>query len=277
MIIGRATSAAAYMDGYDKTYQVRIRFGRTTDTMDHTGTTIEERPLTQSIFQKLMDQDYAPIRDAVLSLTSIHEQTPPMYSAVKIDGRPLYEYARAGKTVERKSRSITVYTAQPLHIAIDENGLFADVKIHCTKGTYIRNLAEDVGRITGLLAHAETLTRLQSGPFNLEDAHPWSDIVDALAAETILPLLPVEQAFAAYARIDLDEEQNRRMTQGQQVRLPYSSASHLKASDAVKPGQLMTIFGPLGFTGLAHCIDHSGDVLVLAAERMFADLENYHE
>lgn len=276
-MVGRATRAVSYMDSYDKTYQVRIRFGRTTDTLDHTGTTRDTVPISGELLEKLRQTDFAPIRSAILSLTQIVEQVPPMYSAVKINGRPLYDYARAGQEIERHSRPVIIDLARPLAIAIDENGLYADALIHCSKGTYIRSLAEDVGRITGLLAHAEALIRLQTGPFQLADAHSWTEITDAIAAGTALPLLPVETAFSAFERLDVEAEPDRRLTQGQLVRLPRPPHLKLDTVSHTEAATLLTIFGPHGFTGLARCVETTDDEIVLAAERMFVDLENHHE
>lgn len=277
IVVGRATRAVSYMDSYDKTYQVRIRFGRTTDTLDHTGTTRDAVPLSDESLESLKQADFAPVRSAIQSLTEIVEQVPPMYSAVKIDGRPLYDYARAGQEIERKSRPVSIDLARPLAIAIDENGLYADALIHCSKGTYIRSLAEDVGRITGLLAHAEALTRLQTGPFQLADAHSWTEITDAIEAGTTLPLLPVETAFSAFERLDIEAEPDRRLTQGQLVRLPRPPYLKLNTVQNADASPLLTIFGPNGFTGLARCVEITDDEIVLAAERMFVDLENHHE
>jgi len=292
IVVGRATRAVAYMDGFDKTYQVRIRFGRTTDTKDGTGTTLEERPIDSDQIRRLMESDFESIGDAIRSLTTIREQIPPMFSAVKVDGRPLYELARAGQDIERRSRPGTIYASEPLKIGMDALGLYADARIHCTKGTYIRSLAEDVGRITGLLAHAETLTRLRNGPFRLEDACAWDQLLDAIAAGAPLPLLPVETAFAGYPGLTVDADTERRLTQGQPVRLPCPPG----LSDLVHSEKtLLAVFGPCGFTGLARLVLPAGDAgpagptsaagtaeparteITLTAERMFVDLENHHE
>ena len=317
IVVGRATRAVAYMDGFDKTYQVRIRFGRTTDTKDGTGTTLEEQPIDGYRINRLMETGFEPIREAIHSLTAIREQIPPMFSAVKVDGRPLYELARAGQDIERKSRPVTIHEAVPLEIGTDDQGLFADARIHCSKGTYIRSLAEDVGRITGLLAHAEALTRLQNGPFQLADACTWDQLLDAIASGTPLPLLPVETAFAGYPRLDVDPDRERRLIQGQPIHLPLplplpigqtdlaglanlaaiadlaSPADTANLASPADPGKsLLAIFGPRGFTGLARLVEPDGPTepidaagpaksakteITLTAERMFVDLENHHE
>lgn len=283
IVVGRATRAVAFMDGFDKTYQVRIRFGRTTDTKDGTGTILEERTIDGDRINRLMESDFEPIREAIRSLTAIREQIPPMFSAVKVDGRPLYELARAGQDIERKSRPVNIYESEPIKVGIDAGGLYADARIHCSKGTYIRNLAEDVGRITGLLAHAETLTRLQNGPFRLEDAWTWDQLLEAITTGAPLPLLPVETAFTGYPRLDVDPDTERRLTQGQPIRLPRPpSLTGLECSEKT----LLAIFGPRGFTGLARLVEPTDaevtaeateTEITLTAERMFVDLENHHE
>lgn len=302
IVIGRATRAVAYMDQYDKTYQVRIRFGRETDTMDPTGATTVERPLAADELDRLEAAGFETVRAAIHALTELREQLPPLYSAIKVDGQPLYAYARAGKAVERRSRAVHVFAAEPLGVVRDEAGLYADVRIHCAKGTYIRSLAEEVGRSTGLLAHAESLTRLQTGPFILAEAHGWDEITAAVETREPLPLLPVELAFAGYERIELDADQNRRLTQGQLVLLPGpetdapadspidapadspidaqadapAGAQLEEPPDGAAP-RLVIVFGPSGFTGLARVTDCQNGQRQLAAERMFADLENHRE
>lgn len=296
IVIGRATRAVAYMDQYDKVYQVRIRFGRETDTLDHTGATTAERALTEAELDQLEAAGFEPVRAAIRDLVNLKEQLPPIYSAIKVDGQPLYSYARAGKAVERRSRTVTVHAAEPLAVVRDAAGLYADARIHCAKGTYIRSLAEAVGRTTGLLAHAETLTRLQTGPFTLAEAHGWDEITAAVDAHAPLPLLPVERAFVNYDRVTLDGDAARRLIQGQIVALPGATepvgaagaTESDEAAGATEPAEptepagaaeplLVTVFGPSGFIGLGHVIVHEGGQRLLAAERMFADLENHRE
>lgn len=318
IVVGRATRAVAYMDAYDKTYQVRIRFGRETDTMDHTGSTTAERPLDADTLNRLAGEDFAPVRAAIRDLTAIRELLPPLYSAIKVDGQPLYAYARSGQAVERRSRPVTVYAAETLAVVRDAAGLYADARIHCAKGTYIRSLAEEVGRATGLLAHAEALTRLQTGPFTLAEAYSWEAITAALDARAPLPLLPVERAFARFDRMSLDAGQTRRMLQGQLITLPpeasegaaafqetaaapddssataetaapadssataeaaaaADSSATAEAAAAPMEARLVTVFGPAGFAGLGRVTATEGGQRLLAAERMFADLEDYRE
>ena len=166
---GRATAAVQFMEKYDKTYQVSIIFGQATDTQDLTGQVINKHQLTDDERSRLAKTDFAELRRAVASLVGCHEQVPPMYSAVKKDGRRLYEYARAGEIVERKARPITIRRAEILDISLGQH-LQTDLLIECTKGTYIRTIADNLGRQLGFFAHAAQLTRTQCGPFSLEQA-----------------------------------------------------------------------------------------------------------
>ena len=213
--IGRATAAVQFMDGYDKTYRVGVEFGRTTDTQDLTGQTTGEHEISAEEREELVRTDFAAVRAAVAALTGERQQTPPMYSAVKLDGRPLYEYARRGQTVERKSRQISVYRAELDSVGLNGR-LHATVTISCSKGTYIRTLAEDLGQTLGYGAHAASLTRLQCGPFSLDEAQD----LDRLFAmretcsdnHTFLQLLaergfllPIDRAFSDFPAISVPE------------------------------------------------------------------------
>ncbi len=225
--IGRATAAVQFMDGYDKTYQLGIEFGRATDTQDLTGQTVFEHDLTDAEKKHLSDTCFIDLYRSVEQLIGQRQQTPPMYSAVKIDGRPLYEYARRGQTIERKSRLIRIDRALVTSVSLD--GVFkASIVIGCSKGTYIRTIADDLGRELGFGAHAASLTRLQCGPFKLEQAQ---DLEQLFAWRENFPdqpsfrrylaeqkiLLPIDLAFSDFPNIDLPKTEAVRLIQGQPV------------------------------------------------------------
>ena len=153
--LGKATKTAELIMGTEKEYIASLAFGSETDTQDAGGTVTRQ---TEYCFR---EED---ARRAIQSFTGEYEQTPPMYSAVKIGGVKLYEMARMGMEVERKSRPVTIYEMEVLHL--DEKG--ARLRIRCSKGTYIRTLCEDIGRKTGYLAHMTELERTASGPFRVE-------------------------------------------------------------------------------------------------------------
>jgi tRNA pseudouridine55 synthase len=158
--MGRATKISAAMLNADKTYLAVVRFGLETDSGDLTG-----NPVMQA------GPDFTGVTsEALLDVLSRFKgnitQIPPMYSALKRDGKPLYEYARAGIELERAPRDITIHRLELLSC----EGLQAQIEVECSKGTYIRTLAEDIGRALGCGAHLTALRRTQVGPFSLEHA-----------------------------------------------------------------------------------------------------------
>ena len=157
---GRATKICGVMLDADKGYVATIRLGEETDSGDLTGNVVSA---AGPDFTGVEEQ---PLRDALSRFMGSIEQVPPMYSALKRDGKPLYEYARAGIELERAARQVTIHRLDLLSF----DGKEAVVDILCTKGTYVRTLAQDIGRVLGCGAHLSALRRTQVGPFRLENA-----------------------------------------------------------------------------------------------------------
>lgn len=187
VFIGKATSAADRQLDHDKTYEATLRLGMRTDTGDVTGTVLETAPVTVGAEE---------LRGVLPRFTGPLMQLPPMYSAVKINGQPLYKAARKGQTVERTPRPITVYSIEYLgNPAPDEYTL----RVSCSKGTYIRVLAEDIGTALGVPATLAALRRTRAGVFDINQCHTLSEILEAAqsgALETNDWILPVEAVFA---------------------------------------------------------------------------------
>jgi tRNA pseudouridine55 synthase len=158
--MGRATKISGAMLDADKTYLATLRFGEETDSGDLTGI------VTARAAEGFAGADEAALRDVLSRFTGSLEQIPPMYSALKRDGKPLYEYARAGIELEREPRRITIYRIELL----DFSGMEARIEVACSKGTYIRTLAQDIGRALGCHAHLAALRRTHAGPFSLDRA-----------------------------------------------------------------------------------------------------------
>lgn len=156
--IGRATRLARYTNEFDKEYRVVMRLGISTDTQDATGRIIRETPE----FKISRDE----IEEAFRKFTGNISQIPPMYSAVKVKGVPLYRHARKGKEVEREARQVNI-----AHIKLLEySGAFVTFEVTCSRGTYIRALCADIGDLLGVGAHMFSLERTRSGEFSLNDA-----------------------------------------------------------------------------------------------------------
>lgn len=158
--LGRATKISGYMLEADKGYTATLRFGEETDTGDLTGNIV-----TQAA-EGFGGVERAELEKALEEFRGEIEQIPPMYSALKRDGKPLYEYARQGIELDRPARKITIHKLELLSL----DGLEAEIAVQCSKGTYIRTLAQDIGRRLGCGAHLKALRRTSVGPFRLDDA-----------------------------------------------------------------------------------------------------------
>ena len=157
LCFGEATKFSQYLLDADKGYETLMQLGATTTTGDAEGDVLERRPVTtgQKELEAVLPQFRGPI-----------QQIPPMYSALKKDGQPLYKLARAGEVVERAARSVTILRLELLACTTDK----ARLQVACSKGTYIRTLVEDIGQVLGCGAYVAELRRTQAGPFNLSQA-----------------------------------------------------------------------------------------------------------
>jgi tRNA pseudouridine55 synthase len=157
---GRATKISAAMLEADKVYEATLTFGEETDSGDLTGHVTGRAP------DDFAGVDAGVLETALAAFRGEIEQIPPMVSALKRDGKPLYEYARQGIELERPPRRITIHALELLECA----GRTARLRVHCSKGTYVRTLAQDIGRSLGCLAHLSALRRTAVGPFSIEQA-----------------------------------------------------------------------------------------------------------
>jgi tRNA pseudouridine55 synthase len=212
LCFGQATKACGVLLGSGKSYRARLRLGARTDTGDADGPVVETGPVPHL--------DQPRVTAALAGLVGPREQRPPMYSALKHGGRPLYELARRGEVVERAPRPVTIRRLEALRVGDGE----LEFEVDCSKGTYVRVLGEEIAAALGTVGHLVALRRLGVEPFDpdsmvsLEAVERWS----AGAAETDRPpwLLPVDAAFSGLARLDLDDSQTRSLRQGRVVGVP---------------------------------------------------------
>jgi len=215
LCLGEATKVARYLLVEHKAYEGTIRLGTATDTLDRTGTPIDTAPVP-ALAQATLDAVAA-------HFTGRQEQVPPMYSALKRDGVPLYELARRGLEVERAPREVTIESLELVLRAADR----IDFRVACSKGTYVRVLAADVGRALETRAHLERLRRTRVGAFRVEDATA-VDALLALAPAAALPVLAVREALAGYPAVAAPPDALERLRRGQQAplaRLPAPRAA----------------------------------------------------
>jgi len=188
ILVGRGTRIAEYLLEWDKEYRAILRLGQATDTQDATGTVLATRSL-----DGLAEEQ---IRAAIAPFQGRITQVPPMYSAVKVAGRPLYKSARAGKTVERESRTVEIHELDVLGIA----GSDITLRVRCSKGTYVRTLCADIGEALGVGGHLLSLQRTRVGPLTLERALTLDEVGarllagrladDVLSLDAALEMLP---------------------------------------------------------------------------------------
>ena len=240
---GEATKFGAQLLDADKTYRVTVRLGERTPSADRESEVIERRELPHYSSQQL--------ELALSSFPREYAQVPPMHSALKQDGKPLYKYARSGITRERTARAIAIHDMrlldwQPPNLSFD---------VRCSKGTYIRVLAEDLAAQLGTIAHLAALRRLGVAPFGAEPQ--WSfEALDSLSpAQRQDLLLPVDAALTAWRRLDLPAAGVSALRQGQTVSVPMEPLGTL-------PGTVRIYAAGLGFLGLGE-IEAAGRLVPL--------------
>lgn len=195
ILIGQATKVSKYLMEHDKTYVATIKLGEKRDTGDSEGEIIEIRDTKEL---KLEEKD---IEKILYSFIGRQKQTPPMYSAIKVSGKKLYEYAREGKKIEVQKRDIEIYNIELQKVEKDE----ITFKLKCSKGTYIRTLCEDIAEKLGTVGYMKELTRIEVDKFNIKDAIEIEDIKnDAKLVEK--NLITIEEVFKDSESVILDQK-----------------------------------------------------------------------
>lgn len=210
--IGEATKISPYLLLGDKRYDFRIRLGRATDTGDADGKMVEERPVPELTLEE--------IERALARFQGEIEQIPPMFSAVKKGGKRLYELARKGIEVAREPRRVTIYQIRLL----DRGPDWLRLDVLCSKGTFIRSLAEDIARALGTVGHVDALRRTRVGRFSVEEAIELEALRELPLEEREKRLLPVDSAIAEWPEVRLSPELLYYVTRGQPVIIPKLAA-----------------------------------------------------
>jgi tRNA pseudouridine55 synthase len=207
--LGQATRIVEFLADAAKTYRADIELGVTTDTYDASGAvTRREDPAGIR---------YEDVESALASFRGLIRQTPPMYSAVRHQGKKLYELARAGITVERKSRPVTIHRL----VILDFQPLLVTIEVECGKGTYIRSLAHDLGQVLGCGASLKSLVRLSYGPFHIENAVSVPQLEDAFRHGHWEHLVhPADSVLSAWPAVAVDEATAQAIRNGAPVALP---------------------------------------------------------
>ncbi len=234
---GEATKFSQFLLDADKTYAVSMQLGVRTTTSDAEGEVVSEKPVPADLTFKKINYLFDAFRGDT-------QQVPSMFSALKHNGRPLYELARQGITVERQARPITIFNLTVLSLKDNQ----VDFTVHCSKGTYVRTLVDDFGELLGCGAHVTALRRLSAGPFRQDQMHAL-DVLETFDVEFDSLLLPIDCMFGGWNSITVSDEFSQRLLQGQIIVLdqPY------------EPGLVRIVTTDSCFIGVAE-VDDQGRV-----------------
>lgn len=199
LLIGNATKVSKYLINHDKEYEVVLQLGIRTETADVEGKVIEQKEVTAEMLNK------DNIEEKLQQFIGKQEQIPPIYSAIKVNGKKLYEYARKGQEVELKPRQIKIYSIQL--VGINEKEKQISFKVKCSKGTYIRSLCEDISKKLGTVGYMKELNRLQVGEFYIKDAVTISEMKEKIEAGNLESIITIEEIFKNNPQIQLEQEQ----------------------------------------------------------------------
>lgn len=235
ILVGRATRIAEYLINWDKEYHAVLRLGETTDTQDATGqvlSRVDPGEITEDVLQAVITR-----------FRGVQQQLPPMYSAVKVGGQPLYKAARAGRTVERAERSIAIHQLEIVAV----HGRDVALRIVCSKGTYVRTLCADIGQALGVGGHLSTLERRRVGPLSINQAVTIDQVAGHLTTGTLSrQFISLDQLLVQLPAVVVNAEQAQRVMHGSPIfpvgvgQLPSSpSAVSVRLKD--EAGQLLAI------------------------------------
>ena len=221
LCIGKATKALQFLMSETKEYQATLVLGQATDTYDASGQVVAQKPF----------QGVSHVDNVLQSFVGLQEQLPPMYSAIKVNGKKLYEYARNHEKVEVQPRSIVIHHIELL----DQHDQFITFRVQCSKGTYIRSLCVDIGQKLGYPAHMQKLVRLASGHFRLENCFSLEDI-----EQGHYHMLSLEEAFQHFEHYVVEDDQI--VYHGKKIK---SDIDH-QVVVCNQEGQVLAVYGPDG-------------------------------
>lgn len=203
LLIGKGTQISKYIINHDKTYEAVLQLGEKTDTGDIEGEVIETKPVDS----KCLEAKF--IEQTLKTLEGEQEQVPPMYSAIKVNGKKLYEYARKGEKVEIEPRKIEIYSLELINI--NEADKQIEFRVSCSKGTYIRTLCENIAEKLGTVGYMKELKRTQVGEFKIEDAITIEEL------EQNQTCISIEEYFRQNKNINLNEKKLQLFLNGVQL------------------------------------------------------------
>lgn len=214
ILIGDATKLSDNLTAENKAYRVKMLLGVETNTYDITG---------KIVYASVVNKDEIYIRERIKRFIGVQQQTPPQYSAIKVEGKRAYQYAREGKEVELKSRTIEIYDIN--NIAVDLKKREVSFDVYCTKGTYVRSLVNDIGKKLGCGATMVDLIRLRNGNFDIKDSIPLYDFLKLNFEEMKKKIISIDDYYADLKRINMDKVEYTKFFNG--VKLEYNEQDKL--------------------------------------------------
>ena len=208
ILIGKGTLLSKYLINHDKEYIATIKLGIKTDTGDSEGKELERREVEREMIEK------NNVSNVLKSFIGKQSQIPPMYSAIKVNGKKLYEYARKGQTIEVTSRNIEIYNIELISINNKENEI--TYKVNCSKGTYIRTLSEDIAKAIGTIGYMKNLIRTKVGDFEIEHSIKVSELEEKKDYFDNF-IITIESFFENKDKINLTENQVQRFLNGVKI------------------------------------------------------------
>lgn len=233
IVIGKATRVSDYMMTMDKVYETELILGAKTDTLDAAGEIIEksDKVVTKEEFLQVMKTFKGEI-----------DQIPPMYSALKVNGKKLYDLAREGVEIERKKRKVNIYDIELLDFAFPK----ATIRVTCSKGTYIRTLVDDIGEKLGSLAYVNELARVRVGELDIKESIKSQDLLEIPKEDLINKLYPIDTALKDFDKIILDRKYLDNLVNGQIVEVDKNY------------GKIIRVYAGDDFIGLGNNFSQDG-------------------
>ena len=263
--VGKATRVLRYMEHDDKTYRAVMVLGKITSTGDIEGEAVGGKMPTEAELKELSENDYSKLRSAVAAMVGEITQVPSVYSAIKINGRPAYDYARKGQEVEIPPRKVTIFSIDIDEIREEVGTVKTEMTVHCSKGTYIRTLCEDIGNSLGFGAYCESLRRLSCGNFSIDDALSIEEIEKRYSSGDSAFVVEEIKAMEGLPRIEVSSKEAADLRNGK--KLDFSVFKD-RMGDIEEGDRVLAVFS--GAPVAVIYSEKEDESLVIREERVFA-------
>ncbi len=209
LLLGEGTKVSKYLINHNKEYEAVLQLGKKTETADGEGIVIEEKEVLPQMLKKEF------VEETLNSFIGVQNQVPPMYSAIKVNGRKLYDYARSGQTVEVKARRIEIYNIKLIKIDEKEKQIF--FRVSCSKGTYIRTLCENIAEKLGTVGYMKELNRTKVGDFKIEDSIKVKELEENILKNNLSKIIKIEELFKEKEKVELTDNEIKKYLNGVQI------------------------------------------------------------